>query len=150
MVCFLTTALLGIGMSTTYSGNYPIELRPGEIERLNIQAAAMAPDTEVMLDRIGVREGWSCLDIGCGPRGITDLLSRRVGASGRVVGLDMNAQFLQISLRKVSLKEADHIIGVTMQREGISEVVFKPNIGEGADLVPESDEPAAEPEQGES
>ena len=97
MVCFLATALLGIGMSTTYSGNYPIELRPGEIERLHIQGAAMAPDTEVMLDRIGVREGWSCLDIGCGPRGITDLLSRRVGASGRVVGLDMNAQFLQIA-----------------------------------------------------
>ena len=97
MVCFLSTALLGISMSTSYSGNYPIELRPGEIERLHIQGAAMAPDTEVMLDRIGVREGWSCLDIGCGPRGITDLLSRRVGASGRVVGLDMNAQFLQIA-----------------------------------------------------
>jgi len=24
-----------------------------------------------MLDLIGVREGWSCLDIGCGPGGIT-------------------------------------------------------------------------------
>jgi len=45
-----------------------------------------------------------------------------------------NAQFLQISLRKVTLKEANHIIGVTMQREGISDLVFKPNIGEGADL----------------
>jgi chromosome segregation ATPase len=41
-----------------------------------------------------------------------------------------NAQFIQISLRKVSLKEADHIMGVTMQREGISELIFKPNIGE--------------------
>ncbi|HJX04673.1 MAG TPA: hypothetical protein VJ489_02530, partial [Thermoplasmata archaeon] len=48
-----------------------------------------------------------------------------------------NAQFIQISLRKVSLKEADHLIGVTMQREGISELVFKPNIGEGADIPEE-------------
>ncbi len=36
-----------------------------------------------------------------------------------------NAQFIQISLRKVTLKEADHIIGVTMQREGMSEIVHE-------------------------
>ena len=57
----------------------------------------MAPDTEVMLDRIDVKVGWSCLDIGCGPRGITELLSKRVGASGRVVGLDRDAQFLEVA-----------------------------------------------------
>lgn len=54
----------------------------------------MAPHAEQMLDLIGVAEGWSCLDVGCGPGGITDLLSRRVGRSGRVVGLDMNPAFL--------------------------------------------------------
>lgn len=48
-----------------------------------------------------------------------------------------NAQFIQISLRNVTLKESDHIIGVTMQREGLSEIVMKPNVGEGAD-VPEA------------
>ncbi len=53
-----------------------------------------------------------------------------------------NAQFIQISLRNVTLKEADHMIGVTMQREGISEIVMKPNIGEGAE-----DHPVEEPEQ---
>ena len=80
-------------MTETFSGSYPIESRGGEIERLHIQGAAMAPDTERMLELIGVREGWSCLDIGCGPGGITDQLSRRVGSTGRVVGLDMNAAF---------------------------------------------------------
>ncbi len=35
------------------------------------------------------------------------------------------AQFLQISLRKVTLKEADHIIGVTMGSQGLSEVVMQ-------------------------
>lgn len=84
-------------MSGSYSGNYPIERRPGEIERLHVQGAAMAPDTEAMLDRIGVTEGWSCLDVGCGPRGITDLLSKRVGAGGRVMGLDMDAHFLEVA-----------------------------------------------------
>ncbi len=47
-----------------------------------------------------------------------------------------NAQFIQISLRKVTLKESDHIVGVTMPREGVSEIVMKPNIGDGADAPP--------------
>lgn len=81
-------------MSETYSGHYPIEARAGEIERLHLQSAAFARDTDVMLDLIGVSSGWSCLDLGCGPGGITGPLARRVGASGRVVGLDRDAQFL--------------------------------------------------------
>jgi SAM-dependent methyltransferase len=81
-------------MSTPFSGHYPIEHRSGEIERLLIQGAAMAPNTAAMLDLIGTGPGQACLDIGCGPCGITDLLSERVGAAGRVIGLDMNAGFL--------------------------------------------------------
>jgi SAM-dependent methyltransferase len=81
-------------MTITIAGRYPLESHSGEIERLHTQSAAMAPDTEVMLDRIGVRAGWRCLDIGCGPGGITGLLSERVGRVGRVVGLDMNEGFL--------------------------------------------------------
>lgn len=82
-------------MSTTFAGHYPLEHRAGEIERLRIQGEGMAPDTRIMLDRLGVAPGWSCLDIGCGPRGITDLLSERVGPAGRVVGLDMDEQHLE-------------------------------------------------------
>ncbi len=59
-----------------------------------------------------------------------------------------NAQFIQISLRKITLKEADHMIGVTMQREGISDIVCKPNIGEGD--LPDEEPPVAEPAQGEA
>jgi len=81
-------------MSEAYSGRYPIERRAGEIERLQIQSAAFARDVEVMLDLIDVRAGWACLDLGCGPGGITEPLSRRVGSSGRVVGLDKDAEFL--------------------------------------------------------
>src|SRR4051794_10145908 len=78
-----------------FFGSYPIERRAGEIERLHIQSAAFARDVEVMLDLIGVDKGWSCLDLGCGPGGITAPLSRRVGPTGRVIGLDKDAQFLE-------------------------------------------------------
>lgn len=97
-------------MSPSYSGNYPIETRDGEVERLHIQGETMAPETERMLDLIGVSAGWSCLDVGCGPRGITDLLSRRVGPSGRVVGLDMNASFIEYA-RANAAENTEFVIG---------------------------------------
>ncbi len=77
-----------------FSGNYPIQHRVGEIERLKIQSDAMAPDAIAMLERFGPMTGWVCLDVGCGPGGISDLLSACVGPTGRVIGLDMNEKFL--------------------------------------------------------
>src|SRR3954451_7614013 len=82
-------------MAITYSGHYPIERRAGEIERLHVQSAAFARDVEVMLDLIGVRESWSCVDLGCGPGGITEAISRRVGPAGCVIGLDKDGPFLE-------------------------------------------------------
>ena len=43
------------------------------------------------------------------------------------------AQFVQISLRKVTLKEADHIIGVTMTPSGHSDLVMKVNLSQVQD-----------------
>ena len=77
------------------TGRYPIERREGEIERLHIQCAAFEFDAGVMLDRIGVGPGWRCLDLGCGPAGIVELLSVRAGPAGRVVGLDADHVFLE-------------------------------------------------------
>jgi ubiquinone/menaquinone biosynthesis C-methylase UbiE len=77
------------------SGQYPIERRAGEIERLRMQAAALEFDAGVMLERIGVSSGWRCLDLGCGPGGIVDLLSVRAGPTGQVVALDADPVFLE-------------------------------------------------------
>ncbi len=41
-----------------------------------------------MFDRIGVRSGGRAIDIGCGPQGVLDLLSERVGSTGLVVGIE--------------------------------------------------------------
>jgi ubiquinone/menaquinone biosynthesis C-methylase UbiE len=86
-------------MPETEQHHYPLERRAGEIERLHAQGDALIADTSIMLDRIGVAQGWLCLDLGCGPRGITALLSTRVGQAGRVVGLDADAVFLDHSRR---------------------------------------------------
>ncbi len=49
------------------------------------------------------------------------------------------AQFIQISLRKVSLKEADHIIGVTMGKRGTSEVVMKVDLEKVVEEMPKAE-----------
>src|SRR4051794_22145015 len=88
-----------LDMSTVESGHYPLERREGEIERLRIQGEAMAPDSGIMLERVGVGAGWHCLDLGCGPGGITGLMSERVGKAGRVVGLDADPVFIEHARR---------------------------------------------------
>ncbi len=88
-------------MNDARSGRYPIERSAGEIERLEIQSAAMAPDAAVLLDRIGVEPGWACLDLGCGPGGITALMKQRAGDAGRVVGLDADPVFLAHARQRV-------------------------------------------------
>jgi SAM-dependent methyltransferase len=80
-------------------GHYPIARREGEIERLHRQGTGMAPDCDIMLEKIGVGTGWRCLDLGCGPRGITPLLSARVGESGKVIGLDADPVFVEYGRR---------------------------------------------------
>jgi SAM-dependent methyltransferase len=108
------------------SGSYPIARRAGEIERLRVQAAAMEFDAGVMLDRIGVGPGWRCLDLGCGPGGILHLLSPRVGASGRVVGLDADPVLLAAArawLEALGLGDVDLVEG-DAYRSGLTPGAF--------------------------
>jgi len=70
------------------TGTYPLRRGAEEVARLRMQAAAMEPDAEVLFEQIGVQPGWSCLDLACGVGGVTNLLSRFVGPTDRVVGLD--------------------------------------------------------------
>lgn len=59
-----------------------------ERKRLRQQAQELRSHSEALLDHVGVERGWRVIDLGCGPLGIVDLLSQRVGPQGSVVGLD--------------------------------------------------------------
>ena len=67
---------------------YSLGSNPGESARLLRQADELAPDSRALLDRVGLLPGHSALDLGCGPRGILELLAGRVSPGGRVVGID--------------------------------------------------------------
>lgn len=67
---------------------YALGRDPGESARLQRQSEELRPEGAALLDRIGLMPGQRAIDLGCGPRGIIDLLSAAVGPGGEVVGLD--------------------------------------------------------------
>jgi SAM-dependent methyltransferase len=74
---------------------YLLGYRQAEQERLERQANELAHDSGWLFDQIGVRTGWQVVEIGCGPRGCLDLLSARVGDTGRVVGVERSLEQVQ-------------------------------------------------------
>jgi SAM-dependent methyltransferase len=67
---------------------YALGRDPGESARLQRQAEELRPDSASLFDRVGLRPGQHAIDLGCGPRGILDLLAERVAPGGSVVGVD--------------------------------------------------------------
>ncbi|MEM9455366.1 MAG: methyltransferase domain-containing protein [Myxococcota bacterium] len=57
----------------------------------------VAPITERLLDDAGIEPSMRVLDVGCGRADVTLMLARRVGASGRVIGLDRSQEALSIA-----------------------------------------------------
>ncbi|MGW8666272.1 methyltransferase domain-containing protein [Streptomyces niveus] len=62
--------------------------RERERERLLAQCALLRPAAAAFIDTIPLPPDADALDLGCGPLGILDLLSERVGPTGSVTGLD--------------------------------------------------------------
>jgi SAM-dependent methyltransferase len=86
-----------------------------EKDRQQLQSLFWESDAEAMLDQIGVRVGWKCIDLGCGAIGILGLLARWVGIQGRIVGVDFDESHLKVAqtyleqenLNFVELRQAD-------------------------------------------
>lgn len=67
---------------------YSLGTSATERDRLRRLSGELRDHSALLLDRIGVAEGWRAIDLGCGPSGILDLLAERVGPAGQVAGLD--------------------------------------------------------------
>jgi SAM-dependent methyltransferase len=63
-----------------------------EYQRLRDQAAMWRGATESLLDRSGLGPGMTCLDVGSGPGSVMRLMADRVGASGHVMGLEIDGK----------------------------------------------------------
>lgn len=63
--------------------------------RLALLEQSLDPSTFRRLEAIGVLPGWQCLDLGAGGGTVCDWLCKRVGVTGRVVAVDLDARFVR-------------------------------------------------------
>ena len=70
--------------------------------RLRRQAGELRQESASLFDRVSLGAGSRAIDLGCGPQGVLDLLSERVGSTGRVVGLERNRKPVEMAKRFVA------------------------------------------------
>jgi len=65
------------------------------VERQQRQDMVLAPVSEALLGRAAIQPGETAIDIGCGCGATSFELAERVGADGRVIGIDISAPMLE-------------------------------------------------------
>src|SRR5215207_1546091 len=68
------------------------------------------PGTVARLEKLGVREGWHCLEVGAGRSSIADWLCRRVGPQGHVLATDLDVRFVEAGVPHTNLEVRRHDI----------------------------------------
>ena len=94
---------------------YALGSSEGESARLLRQAEELTPDSNALLDHVGLSRGQRAIDLGCGPRGILELLAERVAPDGKVTGVDADPEHVAMAtafveergLSRVEVIEAD-------------------------------------------
>lgn len=76
-------------------------------------------------ERMHIQPGHKVLDVGCGPATDTISLAQRVGLSGRVIGVDYDAEMIAEAERRAL--EAGVSDRVTHQRADVNELPFESN-----------------------
>lgn len=67
----------------------------GEPDRLRLMSRLLDPSSRFHLARIGVAEGWRCLEIGAGNGSVSTWLSEKVGPTGHVLATDIHPDLMQ-------------------------------------------------------
>lgn len=80
-----------------------------ELERLLRQAEDLKPESSWLLDQLAIAPGAKVADIGCGPIGVLDMLSERVGAGGTVVGIEREPRFAAMARAEIARRGLDNV-----------------------------------------
>lgn len=85
---------------------YVLSRTVSEYERLRDQAAIWSPFTEQVLAKAGLGPGMHALDAGCGPGAVMRLMAKRVGRTGSVTGVDIDADVGAYGLAQMQGEQA--------------------------------------------
>lgn len=76
---------------------YPLGRNNAEYRRLIEQAELLRPLTSRLFEAAGIGPGMRVLDVGCGVGDVSFLVSEMVGADGSVVGVDVDANAVELA-----------------------------------------------------
>jgi ubiquinone/menaquinone biosynthesis C-methylase UbiE len=88
---------------------YALGRDAAESARLQRQSDELRSQSAALLDRVGLAPGQHAIDLGCGPRGIIELLAERVGPAGRVVGLDADPTHVAMAEETARQRGLDNV-----------------------------------------
>lgn len=66
----------------------------GEQQRLALMSELLDPMERAHIERLGLRPGWRCLEVGCGNGSISRWLAERVAPTGHVVASDLDISYV--------------------------------------------------------
>jgi SAM-dependent methyltransferase len=98
----------------TLPEHYLLGCSDAEEARLERQSAVLDPDSDAQFEKIGIKLGERVVDLGCGPGHVLSLLSKRVGPTGLVLGIERDAHFASLARRYV----AEHALSQVEIHEG--------------------------------
>ena len=88
---------------------YVLQTGSTAVERLKIVMDSYGPGTERLLDSLNSIDGKSVADVGCGTGLVSASFAKRVGATGKVVGIDSAPDTLAIARK---MNDATNIKGI--------------------------------------
>jgi len=79
-------------------------------DRFGALATLFDPVTFRHFDRLGVGDGWRCLEVGAGGGSVARWLATRVGASGHVLATDLDTRWLEYRMPEPNVEVRAHSI----------------------------------------
>jgi ubiquinone/menaquinone biosynthesis C-methylase UbiE len=106
--------------------DYILGHSPEEHERLLRQGRLQEPATRRVFHAVGLRPGWTCLDIGCGPGAVMQVMGKLAGSSGEVTGLDRDAKAGHEAVERLQATGTSRYRFVEADMESIDEIAGAP------------------------
>jgi SAM-dependent methyltransferase len=93
---------------------YVLDGTDEDLKRLLKISELTAEFARIALQRAGIQPGWSAIECGCGPLGALPVLAEAVGASGKVVGVNLNEEAVDRArsiTQTLGLNNVDAVVG---------------------------------------
>lgn len=100
--------------------NYVASVGAEDAERLSLQHEIFSKGTSNFLRRLNVCKGMNVLVVGCGGGDETIMIAKIVGETGRVTGIDINAEQIKVAQGRLDREKINNVSLINMPLEHLN------------------------------